>query len=523
MRTIEEAATLLGIIPNNFQLEAAIRQIGGENVFLIHPTGSGKSAAAQIPALIDISKTTIFIQPLSVLMEEQVAKMLSRQIKAGILRSEIGNVDHNNAVIKQLRAEQLNLLFLSPEKIISNKPIMKLIMELIHKGQIERVVFDEAHIIIHWGSTFRRSYIEALQFFTSQNVKFTFMTATATDEIVEEIIHITGKARHEFYFSKEPVLRPNIRFHISKCQNTNQLKQNIQQIVMRHFSQQRQRGVIFVYRKKDIPMISLWLHEMKITPTMFHSDYSKLEKHMKLQFWTRPDKPSVLVSSIAFSMGVDVPDIGFTIHTTMNDNMASLVQETGRAGRNGDIAHSYLLWQSSNMGTRRRLINSNLQLSPEEKRRSLEELYMVETMYTALNSCTWSFICNYFDDFLTVTECGVCEICIQPPQNRHIHDLTALGRSIIETFQVANLQVTMSELVQTLTGKRPGHLQQDIGFIERAAIGLENPKPILVSLISQLLREGNLRWDWRRSNTVHRRVLVFQTEIRENQNFLIQA
>ena len=308
----------------DWQLQALQHQLRNESVFICQKTGAGKSAVFQMAALMKHGCMIVF-QPLLILMHEQVKKLKDLKIPVEHLEANIGNTEKNENTLRQIG--NLKMIFMSPEKLNFNTRVQQVLEKAITDGLISRVIVDEAHIPVLWGMTFRPSYLKMLVWFQQRHLPITFLSASATEEMIDQILNGVQLPREECFIQRGSVYRENLHLYCRKVKDSNELDFKILDVIQQHFVAERKRTVIFCLSKKEVTYYRDLLDEKGIISTMYHADYSEEEKKLKLRFWLRIDKPSVLVTTVAFSMGVDVKDITTVVHTSLPPDLASWYQE----------------------------------------------------------------------------------------------------------------------------------------------------------------------------------------------------
>ena len=388
---------------------------------------------------------------------------------------------------------------------------------MAQKGEISRVVIDEAHVIIQWGYSFRESYIYLLRWCKEHQVKITFLSASISEEARFQILHAAEIHCTDVTIMRGPSFRENLALVAMKFEDKDRMEMVLRGIIRQHFVDNRERGVIFCLSKEDVKYYRDFLDEMHIHGTMFHADYSPFEKQQKLKYWLSAEKPSILVSTVAFSMGVDVPDIGFVIHSSLPGDLAGWYQEFGRAGRNGNRATCYVLWKEKDIARRRFLISKSCAKNELDRRRALEDLYFVRNILEDKGLCIWKKITARFSPNHVIVQCNRCSACSSEKQERNYTELS--GR-ILTAFEESNLGLTIGETVQIMKRGRPSHIEQPVAQLQR--IGQRETNWTLQNIVELLVDMGKLELG-KRQGPILRQVLRFKERLHVNEDVLLMT
>lgn len=308
--------------------EAIIREVmQGNDCLVLMPTGGGKSLCYQVPALA-MEGTAVVISPLISLMHDQVEALKANGIPAEALNS--GNDITDDLIIRRrCEAGELKLLYVSPEKLLSEIPY------LFSNIKISLFAVDEAHCISQWGYDFRPSYLQIASIREMKpGIPILALTATATPEVVDDIqerLHF--KEKNVFKMSFE---RKNLAYVVREAEDKQGEMIHILQSV---------GGSAIVYarsRKRTKEMAQL-LSQQGITATFYHAGLDPDVKDQRQKAWQK-DEVRVMCATNAFGMGIDKPDVRVVIHIDCPDSLEAYFQEAGRAGRDGQKSYAVLLY-----------------------------------------------------------------------------------------------------------------------------------------------------------------------------------
>jgi ATP-dependent DNA helicase RecQ len=315
----------------------------GKDTLALLPTGGGKSICFQVPAMAK-EGICIVVSPLIALMKDQVENLVKRDIKAvaiysGMSKREI-DITLDNCVYGNIK-----FLYLSPERI--NTAIFE---ARYKKMNVNLIAIDESHCISQWGYDFRPAYLNIAKLREEKpTTPFIALTATATPEVVIDIQKQLG-------FKKENVLqksfeRKNLAYVVLKEENKlGRLLKVLQKI--------KGASVVYVRSRKKTKEIALFLIKNNISADFYHAGLSNEERTKKQADWIN-NNTRVIVSTNAFGMGIDKPDVRSVIHVDLPDSIEAYFQEAGRAGRDEKKAYAVLLFEEADrMDLEQRISNS---------------------------------------------------------------------------------------------------------------------------------------------------------------------
>ncbi|BAZ51650.1 ATP-dependent DNA helicase RecQ [Nostoc sp. NIES-4103] len=311
-----------------------------KDALIIMPTGGGKSICFQLPALLQTGLTLV-VSPLVALMENQVQELLQHHQKAALLHSELSSFQRR-ATLQALERQQLRLLYLSPETLLS-APVWE---RLSHPQlQINALILDEAHCLVQWGETFRPAYRRlgavrpALLKLKPPGTKISLAAFTATaDPLAQKIIQTVLQLQQPEFFRLNPYrsnLYPSVRIAWTPRGRKQQLLKFIQ-------NRPQQAGLIYVRTRRDSENLAAWLAQIGYDTASYHAGLGAAERRAVEASWLGGKIPFV-VCTCAFGMGINKPDVRWVIHFQPPHLLSEYVQEIGRAGRDGKPAEALTL------------------------------------------------------------------------------------------------------------------------------------------------------------------------------------
>jgi ATP-dependent DNA helicase RecQ len=331
----------------------------GHDSLGLMPTGGGKSITFQVPALAK-EGICIVITPLIALMKDQVENLHRREISAIAIHSGMGREEIDIALDNCIYGD-VKFLYLSPERLETD-----IFKARIEKMNINLIAVDESHCVSQWGYDFRPSYLKIARLRDYiPTAPFLALTATATPKVVEDIMErLEFREKNVFRKSFE---RKNLVYDVEICED------KVQRIT-RIIKENPGSGVIYARNRKKTRDLALTLQKHEIKADYYHAGLTHAERNRKQEEWQK-NKIQVIISTNAFGMGIDKPDVRFVIHLDLPDALEAYYQEAGRAGRDEKPAKAFLLYNESD----RRSVDQRIQIS-------FPELSVIKDVYNALGN-----------------------------------------------------------------------------------------------------------------------------------------
>jgi ATP-dependent DNA helicase RecQ len=297
------------------------------------PTGGGKSICFQVPAMAQ-EGICIVVSPLIALMKDQVANLVKRNIKAVAIFSGQSLSEIDIAIDNCIYGD-VKFLYLSPERLTTD-----IIRTRIPKMKVNLIAIDEAHCISQWGYDFRPPYLQIAEIRELlPKTPMLALTATATRDVMKDICR-------KLEFNNEQVFiksfeRKNLVYAVLK-------EENKLERLLKICNKVPGTGIIYVRNRRKTKEIALYLQKNRIAADYYHAGLDAKTRDQKQLDWTR-EKIRVIVSTNAFGMGIDKPNVRFVVHLDLPDSPEAYFQEAGRAGRDEKKAYAVLLFNNSDV------------------------------------------------------------------------------------------------------------------------------------------------------------------------------
>ena len=358
-------------------------------------TGYGKSICYQLPYLI-LKKSVIIISPLISLMEDQKLKLESLNIPVYCLNSN--NSSKQNDKYNLLNG-QSGIIYISPEYLFNSK---EFIISLASKNLISLIAVDESHCISTWGQ-FRPEYKElgVLKDWVN-NIPILALTATATPKIVSDITKVLKLKDATIIMSS--FYRKNLNINVTKKININEDQKKIVELIKQVDS--NDKVIIYCKTKDETDRFVVRLKDYGLKSKSYHAGKTN-EERSKIQKKFMKGKINIIIATVAFGMGIDLPNIRLVINYGASKDMESFYQEIGRAGRDGNTSNIHVYWSNNDFNINKSFLNNIPDI--EFKKRQMERIVEMERFVNS-NICRMKYITKYFGE--DIGDCGHCDNCL---------------------------------------------------------------------------------------------------------------
>lgn len=479
--------------------------LAGHDVLGVMPTGAGKSVCYQIPAALSPG-VTLVVSPLISLMRDQVDALNDLGLPAAFINTT-QTPDEQAMVFAQAAAGQIKLLYVAPERLETGR-----FRDFAARTPISLIAVDEAHCVSQWGQDFRSSYLGIGDFIAGlpQRPPVGAFTATATERVRRDIVGLLGLRNPAVTVTGFD--RPNLYFDVVKLETKYKAAWAARYVA----DHPDESGIVYCATRKETEALAESLNsavaelraaggadvsDIGTIAVAYHGGMSA-DAREKAQRDFVTDRVPVVVATNAFGMGIDKSNVRFVIHHNMPESIEAYYQEAGRAGRDGEPSRCTLLWNESDIVTRRRLLDSdyeNERLTPEEQeavRASKRRLLDAMVGYCRTTDCLHAYMTRYFGetagaaaktDGKCVGGCANCEHTFETI------DVTDIARAISRCVHDVNQHVGSGKIVKVLRGSKA----QDLSYLNPESLpsfGMldEVPEARIRDVLSQMATDGFL-------------------------------
>ena len=409
----------------------------GRDVFVLMPTGGGKSLCYQLPALMS-EGTAIVVSPLIALMKNQVDAvngLFSEEGIAHVLNSSL-NKSQTKTVMEDIRSGKTKLLYVAPESLIKEE-----YLDFLKEVKISFFAIDEAHCISEWGHDFRPEY-RNLKLIIDRiaNVPVIALTATATPKVQDDIQKTLGMTDAVVF--KESFNRANLFYEVRP-------KVDIDKEIVKFIHQNKGKsGIVYCLSRKKVEEFAQLLQVNGINALPYHAGLDAKSRVANQDKFLMEDV-DVIVATIAFGMGIDKPDVRFVIHYDIPKSLEGYYQETGRAGRDGGEGHCLAFYDPKDIDKLEKFL---AQKSVSEREIGMQLLNEV-VGYAETSMSRRQYLLYYFgEEFDPIHGAGakMCDNSVNPPV---LKDASKDLKLILELIKTLEEKFRVKDLIAVLMGK----------------------------------------------------------------------
>jgi ATP-dependent DNA helicase RecQ len=460
--------------------------MAGKDVFVLLPTGGGKSLCYQLPALMRPGLTLV-VSPLISLMKDQVDSLRANGAAAAFLNSSL-SPEASRECLRGLGEGAYRLLYVAPERLM-----MPSFLDRAREWDISLVAVDEAHCISEWGHDFRPEYRQLRELRDRfPNAAIMALTATATDRVRKDIVEQLRLRSPKAYVAS--FNRPNLTYRVlPKERPYDQLLEFLR-------GRPKDSGIVYCQSRKTTEAVAGRLNADGICARPYHAGLDKGERDAHQEQFVR-DETRVICATIAFGMGIDKPNVRFVVHHDLPKNLEGYYQETGRAGRDGLPSECLLLFSAGDAAKQRRFIDEK----PDERERQIAGRQLAQMVsFAEGGGCRREALLRYFGEAWPDGACGACDNCLAP---RETFDGTLTAQKLLScvfrTREKSGFGFGLGHVVDVLTGARTERIQKwGHEQISAYGIGTEMTRPQWQALGRELIRTGYLRQVPEKFNTI---------------------
>lgn len=380
--------------------ESIIRNLmEGHDVFVLMPTGGGKSLCYQLPSLL-MDGMAIVVSPLIALMKNQVDAIngiseedgVAHYLNSSLKKSEIDKVKED------ISSGKTKLLYVAPESLNKQENV-----EYFKTVKISFYAIDEAHCISEWGHDFRPEYRKIRESIDQiGRAPIIALTATATDKVRTDILRSLEIEKAKQF--KSSFNRPNLYYEVR------QKTKNVDRDIVKYIKENPGKsGIIYCLSRKKVEDLAEILKANDIKAAPYHAGLES-EVRSKTQDDFLQEKIDVIVATIAFGMGIDKPDVRFVIHYDIPKSLEGYYQETGRAGRDGKEGTCIAFYSQKDLKKLEKFMENKPVAEQEIGRQLLQDTQA----YAESSVCRRKMLLHYFGEEYPKDNCGMCDNCRNP-------------------------------------------------------------------------------------------------------------
>ncbi len=431
--------------------------LGGRDVFVIMPTGGGKSLCYQLPAVADGSAgggVTLVISPLIALMQDQVQGLQANGIAATFLNSTLPGPEAAQRE-RDAVAGQYRLIYMAPERLMSAGG-----QAFVSRLKLSRIAIDEAHCISEWGHDFRPEYrmLGSLRQ-RFPGVPLIALTATATPRVADDVVaqlHLHDPSIYRASFE-----RPNLMYEVRPKQKA------MHQIVSYLGEHPDDDGIVYCMSRKKTEDVAAALRRSGVAALPYHAGLEARERAANQDAFIQ-GRCRVICATIAFGMGIDKPNVRFVIHADLPRHVEGYYQETGRAGRDGLPSQCVLFYSAADRARLEYFIEQKE--DPANREHAYQQLEQVMKFARTTRCRTAALLAHFGEEH--AGECDHCDNCTQP---QVLQDATEDARKLLSAVARTGQRFGLNHVIDVLRGSAAEKVKQ-YGHDELSVYGVGKDK-----------------------------------------------
>ena len=456
--------------------------LGDRDCLVLMPTGGGKSLCYQIPAIVRPG-TGVVVSPLIALMQDQVAALRESGVAAAFLNSTLPWFEQTE-IANRLSEGTLDLLYLAPERLLQEDTL-----SLLDRSAINLFAIDEAHCVSQWGHDFRQDYL-GLDVLAERfpGIPRLALTATADARTRSEIVtrlRLRNPSRFVSGFD-----RPNIRYSV-------RIKTNANAQLIDFVEQHRgETGIVYCLSRRKTETVADMLADAGHQALPYHAGLPGGLRARHQNRFLREDGV-VMVATVAFGMGIDKPDVRFVAHVDLPKSVEAYYQETGRAGRDGEHADSWMIYGLQDVVRLRQMLDES---EADDQHKRVERTKLDALLgWCEVTTCRRAALLRYFGDDPPAM-CGNCDVCLAPPKT---WDGTVPAQKLMSCIVRTGQRFGAGHVIDVLRGKDTAKVRQHRHErLSTYGIGGDLADNQWRSVLRQLVAGGYVRSDPARYNAL---------------------